>query len=132
MIHRLLNRLAASLLGGGLRLVAHERLRQEIVDGWTDKYNDAQVGGQLARAAACYSTLGTTGRVYDEWPFGDYLFDERTGDGRGNLRQPTNDERIVMLAKAGAFIVAEIERVQRRKKFGLDKEARSWNSRAKV
>lgn len=86
-----------------LDLIAAERQRQIEVEGYTSEH-DAQHAGDLARAAACYalpSYRRVGGSVPAGWPWG-------AADWK-----PTPDDRVRELAKAGALIVAEIERLQR-------------------
>lgn len=96
--------------------IRRERERQMQAEGWTPEYDDDHVDGELATAAACYA-LGhaelssvTTGDNWSTltrvslWPF-EGMWKPR--DGRSNL------------IKAGALIVAELERIDR-----LDRLAR--------
>jgi hypothetical protein len=96
----------------GIELIAAERKRQIEVEGWTPEHDDQWKRGELALAAYAY--------VLPE--------DERPGvtDSQGKFTpsgwpwaqswwKPTPDDRIRELVKAGALIVAEIERLQRTK-----------------
>jgi hypothetical protein len=96
-----------------LEEIAAERRRQIEAEGWTHENDDQQAAGELADAAACYAATKRAfwaeqraGRghapftVYrDLWPWGDEWW------------KPTNRRRD--LIKAGALIVAEIERLDR-------------------
>lgn len=74
--------------------IAAERRRQIEVEGWTPEHDDAYVHRDLAKAAACYAT----GHV-DRWPWSLKWW------------KPSNYRR--SLVKAGAIILAEIERLDR-------------------
>jgi hypothetical protein len=87
-----------------LRDVIAERARQISAEGWTPEHDDGHKMGELARAAAVYaagpglfkiSHLQTPMQV---WP---YYWEHKPSDQRGNL------------VKAGALILAEIERIDR-------------------
>lgn len=87
--------------------VLTERLRQIEGEGWTPEHDDQHTQGQLAGAAGCYafgSALAGAGdpivkRPYHLWPWAAEWW------------KPTNQRR--MLVKAGALILAEIERLDR-------------------
>jgi len=76
-----------------------ERARQIKDEGFTDVSDDKYTYGELARAAACYclSASGCAERPF--WPWPAEWFKPRT---------PRED-----LVKAGALILAEIERLDR-------------------
>jgi hypothetical protein len=84
------------------RDVMAERQRQISAEGWTPEHDDAEEpGGALAVAAACYA-LGATfvsGSDVDIWPWDRDWWKPR--DARSNL------------VRAGALILAEIERLDR-------------------
>mgnify|MGYP000876494395 CR=1 FL=1 len=89
--------------------IAAERRRQIEVEGWTPEHDDEHDGGELAIAASCYATVAAwdnRARVRDNfkvrppfWPW-DYRW-----------WKPTTRRRD--LIKAGALILAEIERLDR-------------------
>lgn len=83
--------------------IAAERERQKSVEGYTSQHDDEHFDGQIADAAACYAlatTRGPKASVFANlWPW-DLLWWKPT-DKRRNL------------VKAGALIVAEIERLDR-------------------
>ena len=87
-----------------IELIAAERERQITGERWTISHDDSHGAGQLALAAAVYAippkkrgdrVLGML------WPWSDRWY------------KPTPDDRIRELVKAGALIVAEIDRIQR-------------------
>lgn len=90
-----------------IELIAAERRRQVDVEGWTPEHDDMHSDGELASAAACYAMpeheRPTTDGVPERWPA---EWDPRDF-------KPTPNDRIRELVKAGALIVAEIERFQR-------------------
>lgn len=114
--------LAAAPSSGGevteaVRLLAAERERQKSVEGWTEEHDDTHVAGEMALAAACYALPeearsyvrhvdraenGGRDRVWEapgHWPWEEF--------------KPTPDDRVRELVKAGALIIAEIERLRR-------------------
>lgn len=89
----------------GLDLIAEERQRQIESEGWTDQHDDLHDGEQLARAAVCYAVpkFWRTASIVDlMWPW----------DKSWWKQSPEN--RIRELAKAGALIAAEIDRLHRK------------------
>mgnify|MGYP001580525870 CR=1 FL=1 len=96
-----------------------ERRRQIEREGWTREHDDAHAKGELARAAACYCTGDTMttrhprrlGGPISVWPWS--LSWWKPADRRRNL------------IKAGALIVAEIERLDR-----AERQAREENPEA--
>lgn len=97
------------LLTEGMRVICWERVRQQVEEGYTESDDDRHGNGELACAAAYYA-LPDEMRVFyvDEssprgvpsgWPFGEEYW--KPGD------------RVRELAKAGALIAAEIDRLLR-------------------
>ena len=93
-----------------IELIADERARQINIEEFSNTSDDYQTKGQLAVAAACYATppynrhsvlLGFSSVFEELWPF------------KMDWWKPTREDRIRELVKAGALIVAEIERLQR-------------------
>lgn len=84
------------------RDVFAERERQKSVEGWTPEHDDEHDDGQLASAAACYALSAT---AYEEGSF------ERFWPWASTWWKPKNRRRD--LVKAGALILAEIERLDR-------------------
>lgn len=100
--------------------ISAERQRQVTQEGWTPEHDDGHGQGEMARAAACYAYLGTL--ADNEIGFHrDALY----GIVRGaisivSIMWPwspqwlkTKGDNRRMLVKAGALIVAEIERMDR-------------------
>ncbi len=81
--------------------VLAERCRQVEAEGWTPEHDDAHGVGELAIAAACYAgnAAGKWGIATAAWPWAPKWW------------KPTNARRD--LVKAGALILAEIERLDR-------------------
>lgn len=83
------------------RDVLAERQRQIEQEGWTPGRDDAYTEHELSRAAACYALEGDTVITHPpkEWPWPECWW------------KPSDDRR--NLVKAGALILAEIERIDR-------------------
>lgn len=84
----------------GMEIIAAERRRQVEREGWTPDHDDEHGRGELAQAAAFYSSPA---HVRDDglWPW------ER------QWMKPTPSDRMRELAKAGALIAAEMDRLLR-------------------
>ncbi|KNY09504.1 hypothetical protein AKG08_17275 [Achromobacter piechaudii] len=94
------------------RDVLSERQRQISAEGWEPENDDQYDSGELASAAASYAQCAglqhegaTTGNAFktpyvENWPWSEYWWKPST-DPRRNL------------VKAGALILAEIERLDR-------------------
>ena len=85
------------------RDVLAERQRQIEVEGWTPENDDAYQSGDIADAAACYAMTSPRMRGDRSAPF-DWPW-------AGRWWKPTDRRR--NLVKAGALILAEIERLDR-------------------
>ena len=81
--------------------VLAERRRQVEAEGWTPEHDDEHGAGEMAAAAACYglNAAGCGCEVARNWPWD------------GSWWKPTTSRRD--LVKAGALILAEIERLDR-------------------
>ena len=96
-----------------IEMIADERERQKKVEGWSEEHDDQHIDNELANAAATYAMDNNCRKALTEmcaepllpapptWPFDDKWW------------KPSKDNRIKELVKAGALIVAEIERLQR-------------------
>jgi hypothetical protein len=90
----------------GVSEIVRERIYQVRVEGWTAEHDDAHVDGDLAIAAACYAM--PPGRRWRRDPGPPALWPWSPG-----WWKPTPSDRIRELAKAGALIAAEIDRLLR-------------------
>jgi len=86
-----------------LFLIAKERERQIVEEGWDANHDDEHEYGEMAAAAACYAMpphIANFASIRSEmWPW-----DEEWWKPKGRVRD---------LVRAGALILAELERVQR-------------------
>ena len=105
----------------GVERIAKERLRQINGEGYSPEHDDANDGGEMALAAACYASPE---RLYVQREFAAGVsfvdpFPVRWPDKRpynGNvLKDPTDAQWLRLLEKAGALIAAEIDRLLRKK-----------------
>jgi hypothetical protein len=101
-----------------LRDVAAERARQINAEGWTEEHDDRHDCGEMANAAACYAlNAGGSGEWRDStirnrlWPWCAKWW---------KPKQPRRD-----LVRAGALILAEIERLDRATVPGTGQDAGS-------
>lgn len=101
----------------GIEIISEERARQIEVEGWTPAHDDQHTRAELAQAANCYSALTVAmatchmdfkpSEIYPpklqelHWPWADEWW-------------KPSDDPIRNLAKAGALIAAEIDRLQRK------------------
>lgn len=91
-----------------LQDVASERQRQIEEEGWTPQHDDEHGDGSLACAASCYACAAAgLSDAERDWPWGENDF--KTASPRR------------MLVKAGALILAEIERLDRAGDGGEEK-----------
>ena len=98
------------------RDVLAERERQKASEGWTAEHDDKYVYGQLARAGACYAVQNS--RQFFEAP-------THEDSGWEEIPPPFNwpwprdawkpKDRRRNLVRAGALIIAEIERLDRKR-----------------
>lgn len=79
--------------------VQAERRRQITAEGWTPEHDDLYCAAELPRAAAAYILSGANDEVPAIWPFSAKWWKPR--DARANYM------------RAGALILAEIERLDR-------------------
>lgn len=92
---------------GIVKEIRSERYRQMQEEGWSPAHDQQHDAGELSDAAACYA-LGQPEEIINQlWPWGWQWW------------KPTEKRR--NLVKAGALIVAEIERLDREPKEDDDK-----------
>lgn len=111
----------------GVEMIMSERGRQIEIKGYDEDHDDQHDSGELAMAAACYAAPD---RIYvlsrsdeegvsfdDPWPWDEDDDMRRTDTGKilPNTGTPatSTEDRIDQLAKAGALIAAEIDRLRR-------------------
>lgn len=107
----------------GVELIAAERKRQIVKEGWTSKHDDTEHDDfDLTQAATAYClktiedfSVRTRGDLFQHltaaclsaiWPWEPYWW------------KPVKEDPIRNLTKAGALIAAEIDRLQRDKRRG--------------
>ncbi|WP_143182179.1 ead/Ea22-like family protein [Serratia fonticola] len=93
--------------------VMAERHRQISAEGWTPNHDDQHTSSEMAGAAACYAShVNARGWVYSRNP-SDYQSETESSNWPWDASwwKPTNPRRD--LVKAGALILAEIERLDR-------------------
>lgn len=88
-----------------------ERERQKTVEGWTAEHDDKHSFGEMAMAAAVYAMKPNARSFFADSYTGDTIRD-RLWPWSKAWWKPTTRRRD--LVKAGALIVAEIERLDRR------------------
>lgn len=99
--------------------IAAERQRQIEAEGWTSEHDDTHSKGEMARAAGIYALIAGAGatdyrNARDGYSLNDYLravVDHYWPWDRRWFKATTRRRDLV---KAGALIVAEIERLDRR------------------
>lgn len=94
----------------GSDIVIQERKMQIEKEGWTSEHDAQHIDGELAKAAVCYAMPNKIRKYYQVY----------SGDGKHSLMwfpweskwwKPSPRNRIKELAKAGALIIAEIDRL---------------------
>lgn len=89
-----------------IRSVMKERKRQIEKEGWTPEHDDEHWQGDLARAGACYAVAYPNSALPINWPWETHWWKPK--DRRSNL------------VRAGALILAEIERLDRKEPTTAD------------
>lgn len=107
----------------GVEIIAAERMRQVSEEGWTEEHDDIHRDEELA-CAACYYAMPE--EIGDREEIGvrvtPIFFFPETWDLEW-AKRTTPKDRIRDLAKAGALIAAEIDRLQRRTETGYGRSA---------
>lgn len=106
----------------GVQIIADERARQMDAEGYSADHDDCHDRGELVLAAICYAKrdggvylredYGDEVRFHDPWPWAP-SDDKRPRDAADRLKVPADKQYVRNLAKAGALIAAEIDRMQR-------------------
>lgn len=93
----------------GVQHIERERARQQVIIGVSSSHDDEHDGGEIAYAAMAYAqaAIGGTKTAEQFWPWEPDTF--KPSMGRDRVRD---------LAKAGALIAAEIDRLQRAERAG--------------
>jgi hypothetical protein len=106
----------------GVQIIAEERQRQIAVEGWTPEHDAEHTQGELAKAAGCYALAEDARRQHSDdsepfimWPW------------EASWWKPSQTDRIKELAKAGALIAAEIDRLKNASS-ALEKEGFSFEA----
>lgn len=100
-----------------IQLIADERQRQVEVEGWTPDHDDKHTDNSIAKAAACYAMPIDEREKYQSFTFSEpKRWYPRWWPKSWNVNwwKPSPDDRVRELVKAGALIVAEIERLHRK------------------
>jgi len=104
-------------LSQALQDVINERRRQCTDEGYTAEHDDAHADGELARAAAVYALVSA---LHDEerksalYVSGLHMFSVVRRIWPARWYNPKIKDRRRDLVRAGALIVAEIERLDRK------------------
>ncbi|HBT1933605.1 ead/Ea22-like family protein [Klebsiella spallanzanii] len=92
--------------------VFSERQRQVTAEGWTPEHDDEYTDGELPRAASCYALMAWREKCLSD---GEYAVSQKAlpyyWPWDPAWWKPTSPRRD--LVKAGALILAEIERIDR-------------------
>lgn len=96
-------------LSPAMLAVIAERRRQIEVEGWTPEHDDRHEMGELASAGGCYAACAGVNADDNERPPADWPW-------RSKWWKPQNFRRD--LVRAGALIIAEIEKFDRARKRG--------------
>lgn len=99
--------------------IAAERERQKTQEGWSDTHDDGHKEGQLGLAAACYALSGSENDVQRAAlaatykVYGSDAVSAWRRMWRWSVKHWKPKDRRRDLVRAGALIVAEIERLDR-------------------
>lgn len=111
----------------GVELIADERARQKLIEGWTPEHDDEHTGAQMAVAAACYALPARQRSLEDAhiemdaarglsdppMPYAVKVRVPKLWPWDPEWWKPEPRDRVRELVKAGALIAAEIDRLQR-------------------
>lgn len=98
----------------GIQIIEDERQRQISIEKWSPEHDDKHSAGELSFAAASYAEHAAYQSCIDGSEYSnvksDYIPEQWPWEN--SCWKPVSD-RIRNLAKAGALIAAEIDRLQR-------------------
>lgn len=99
----------------GIEMITAERRRQIDKEKWTAEHDDDHDFGELAEAAAIYALPKDSRFIEFHYIGMDFTVDlaKRLWPWDEDSYKPTPKNRIKELAKAGALIAAEIDRLKR-------------------
>jgi hypothetical protein len=123
------------------RDVLAERQRQISAEGWTPEHDDQHAGGEMAMAAACYAAHSSAWQAinYTMKPgvpgvlsrlLSAQEFVSRMWPWDREWRKPKDERR--NLVRAGALILAEIERLDRAAGSAIDGVASPINNSSEI
>ena len=99
----------------GVELIKQERKRQIKKEGFDADNDDQYQTEELSQAASCYALPGDdriyNGDVPENWPWNKEWW--KPAKCEFGHDENYKEERIKELAKAGALVAAEIDRLQR-------------------
>lgn len=98
-------------MSDALDAIAEERNRQINEEGWTCAHDDEHSGGEMADAAACYALSSDGRRKLDAHDIGLKRWPPVFWPWSNRYWKPKTRDRD--LIRAGALIVAELERIKR-------------------
>jgi hypothetical protein len=113
-----LRRLAETFRSPGSELVFLERIRQMEVKGWTPEHDDEHDGFELSAAARCYTIAaeatkyGSNNVTFDGYRPGERIPSSSDWPWAQDSWKPSEGP-LRNLVKAGALILAEIDRIVR-------------------
>jgi hypothetical protein len=101
-----------------IELITEERKRQIEKEGWTSEHDDEHANMSLAVAGASYvlDCASTHTGEHPNWKFHFKKAASKFWPFNREWFKPTPDDPIRQLTKAGALIVAEMERLHRMQK----------------
>lgn len=109
-------------LSDGAISVLVERKRQKLIEGWTEDHDDRHTKGEMARAASAYAHAAGNASERNLSIVECFVLNPRDWPWEENWWKPC--ERRKMLAKAGALILAELERLDRLAAYQATKETK--------
>lgn len=97
----------------GAELISIERKRQIEKEGWTPSHDDEHIHGALSAAGASYAINASENIDRDVVGIVDTIEKPNDWPFLSKYWKPTPNDLVKQLAKAGALIAAEIDRINR-------------------